>query len=222
MHRCNALRCKPCSSTCASCRAAADWASQGNRVYPFHLGDLNIATPENIVEAAVRACRDPKHHKYSPAAGLPELREAIEMARRYSKPIMPGALTPTEVLTAWEAGADFVKVFPAGNMGGPKYIKALKGPLPQVEMIPTGGVNLETAGEFLKDAIKAKADVFLTGEMRFHDYLHAEAEGIALLLPGHYATERPAVEQLALRLARDVPGVAVTASEREHDPVSWV
>ena len=78
------------------------------------------------------------------------------------------------------------------------------------------------AGEFLKDAIKAKADVFLTGEMRFHDYLHAEAEGIALLLPGHYATERPAVEQLALRLARDFPGVAVTASEREHDPVSWV
>ena len=72
------------------------------------------------------------------------------MVRRYSKVICCGALTPTEVLTAWEAGADVVKIFPANMVGGPKYIKALKGPLPQVEMIPTGGVNLETAGEFLK------------------------------------------------------------------------
>ncbi len=78
------------------------------------------------------------------------------------------------------------------------------------------------AGEFLKDAIKAKADVFLTGELRFHDYLHAEAEGVALLLPGHYATERPAVEALAARLAKDFPGVTVTASIRERDPVTWV
>ena len=74
----------------------------------------------------------------------------IEMARRYSKVICTGALTPTEVLTAWEAGSDIVKVFPAGAVGGPKYIKALKGPLPHIEMVPTGGVNLETAGEFLK------------------------------------------------------------------------
>jgi 2-dehydro-3-deoxyphosphogluconate aldolase/(4S)-4-hydroxy-2-oxoglutarate aldolase len=74
----------------------------------------------------------------------------IEIAKRYSKVICPGALTPTEVLTAWEAGADIVKIFPCGNVGGPKYIKALKGPFAQIEMIPTGGVNLETAGEFLK------------------------------------------------------------------------
>jgi 2-dehydro-3-deoxyphosphogluconate aldolase/(4S)-4-hydroxy-2-oxoglutarate aldolase len=74
----------------------------------------------------------------------------IEVAKRYSKVICPGALTPTEVLTAWEAGADVVKIFPAGNVGGPKYIKALRGPFPHIEMIPTGGVNLETAGEFLK------------------------------------------------------------------------
>lgn len=81
----------------------------------------------------------------------PALRvSTIEMAHRYDKAIMPGALTPTEVLTAWEAGADVVKVFPCGNVGGPKYIKALKGPLPQVEMAPTGGVNLETVPEFLK------------------------------------------------------------------------
>ena len=81
----------------------------------------------------------------------PSLRAStIEMAKRYSKVISPGALTPTEVLAAWEAGADAVKVFPCGNVGGAKYIKALKGPFPQIEMIPTGGVNLETIGEFLK------------------------------------------------------------------------
>jgi 2-dehydro-3-deoxyphosphogluconate aldolase/(4S)-4-hydroxy-2-oxoglutarate aldolase len=81
----------------------------------------------------------------------PALRlSTIEICRRYSKVICPGALTPTEVLTAWESGADIVKVFPCGNVGGPKYIKALKGPLPHIEMIPTGGVNLETTGEFLK------------------------------------------------------------------------
>ena len=81
----------------------------------------------------------------------PSLRlSTIEMVKRYSKVICPGALTPTEVVTAWEAGADIVKIFPCGNVGGPKYIKALRGPFPHIEMIPTGGVNLETAGEFLK------------------------------------------------------------------------
>lgn len=81
----------------------------------------------------------------------PSLKPAtIEMAKRYSKVVCPGALTPTEVLTAWEAGADAVKIFPCGNVGGAKYIKALKGPFPQIEMIPTGGVNLETVGDFLK------------------------------------------------------------------------
>jgi len=81
----------------------------------------------------------------------PSLRlSVIEMAKRYSKAVFPGSLTPTEVLTAWEAGADAVKIFPCGNVGGAKYIKALKGPFPQIEMVPTGGVNLETAGDFLK------------------------------------------------------------------------
>jgi 2-dehydro-3-deoxyphosphogluconate aldolase / (4S)-4-hydroxy-2-oxoglutarate aldolase len=72
----------------------------------------------------------------------------IEMCRRYSKLSMPGALTATEVLTAWEAGADIVKIFPS-ELTGPKYIKALKAPLPQIRMMPTGGVNLDTAEEFL-------------------------------------------------------------------------
>ena len=64
--------------------------------------------------------------------------------------VMPGALTPTEVVTAWNAGADFVKVFPAGSVGGASYIKSLKAPLPQIELIPTGGVTLQTAAAFIK------------------------------------------------------------------------
>jgi len=74
----------------------------------------------------------------------------IEICHRYSKVIMPGALTPTEVQTAWEAGADLVKIFPCGNLGGPKYIRAMKAPFPQIEMVPTGGVTLETTAEFLR------------------------------------------------------------------------
>jgi 2-dehydro-3-deoxyphosphogluconate aldolase/(4S)-4-hydroxy-2-oxoglutarate aldolase len=73
----------------------------------------------------------------------------IELCHRYAIPVFPGALTPTEVLTAWEAGADAVKVFPCGSMGGASYLKSLKAPLPQVELIPTGGVSLSTAAEFL-------------------------------------------------------------------------
>ena len=63
---------------------------------------------------------------------------------------MAGALTPTEVITAWKAGCDFVKVFPCGNVGGPSYIKALKASLPQIPMVPTGGVSLATAAQFLQ------------------------------------------------------------------------
>lgn len=73
----------------------------------------------------------------------------IELCRRYDKLVMPGALTPTEVITAWQAGADIVKVFPS-DLTGPAYLKALHGPLPQVRLMPTGGVNLETAAEFLR------------------------------------------------------------------------
>jgi 2-dehydro-3-deoxyphosphogluconate aldolase/(4S)-4-hydroxy-2-oxoglutarate aldolase len=73
----------------------------------------------------------------------------IEMCRRYSKPALPGALTPTEVVAAWEAGADVVKIFPS-DLTGPAYIKALHGPLPHIRLMPTGGVNLQTALDFLK------------------------------------------------------------------------
>lgn len=76
--------------------------------------------------------------------------ETVKLANRTGTPIMAGALTPTEIITAWNAGSDFVKVFPCGAVGGAKYIKALKGPLPNIPMVPTGGVNLETAAEFIQ------------------------------------------------------------------------
>ncbi|MEO2089730.1 MAG: Nif3-like dinuclear metal center hexameric protein, partial [Gemmataceae bacterium] len=78
------------------------------------------------------------------------------------------------------------------------------------------------AGEFLQDAIRAKADVFVTGEVRFHDCLAAQAAGVGLVLPGHYASERPAVETLADRLGQEFPGVSVWASHRERDPLTTV
>ncbi|MCP4645648.1 MAG: bifunctional 4-hydroxy-2-oxoglutarate aldolase/2-dehydro-3-deoxy-phosphogluconate aldolase, partial [bacterium] len=80
----------------------------------------------------------------------------IQMARRYGKPVCCGAYTPTEILTAWDHGADFVKVFPA-SVGGPGYIKAIKGPLPQIPLVPTGGVELDNIGEFLAAGASALA-----------------------------------------------------------------
>ena len=82
----------------------------------------------------------------SPALNL----ETIACCQKHDVVVMPGALTPTEVVQAWTAGADFVKVFPAGAVGGPSYLKALKAPLPQIELVPTGGVSLKTAADFIK------------------------------------------------------------------------
>jgi 2-dehydro-3-deoxyphosphogluconate aldolase/(4S)-4-hydroxy-2-oxoglutarate aldolase len=82
----------------------------------------------------------------SPALNI----KTIELCHRYGVAVLPGALTPTEIVTAWEAGADVVKVFPASSLGGAKYLKSVKAPLPQVELIPTGGVSLATAAEFLE------------------------------------------------------------------------
>ena len=82
----------------------------------------------------------------SPALNL----ATIARCKDHDIAVMPGALTPTEVVQAWNAGADFVKVFPAGAVGGPSYLKALKAPLPQIELVPTGGVSLKTAADFIK------------------------------------------------------------------------
>ena len=75
--------------------------------------------------------------------------KTIAICKRYSVPVMPGAYTPTEVLTAWQAGADMVKIFPA-SVGGPGFIKALKGPLPQIKLVPVGGVSLDNTADFIR------------------------------------------------------------------------
>lgn len=113
----------------------------------------------------------------SPGLDLP----TIAFAAKERVLMMAGALTPTEVLTAWKAGSDLVKIFPCAQVGGAAYVKALKGPLPQIPLVPTGGVNLSTAGEFiragaaalgvggelvLKEAVKARRPEAITETAR--------------------------------------------------------
>jgi len=109
--------------------------------------DVLIGAGTVLHPEAARRCLDAgAQFLVSPGLHL----KTVELAVREGKLIMAGALTPTEVITAWDAGADFVKIFPCGQVGGAKYIKALKGPLPQIPLVPTGGVNLNTAAEFIE------------------------------------------------------------------------
>jgi len=89
----------------------------------------------------------------TPSLELP----VIRTARKAKRVCIPGALTPTEILAAWRAGADLVKVFPCGPVGGPAYIKAIRGPLPDIPLVPTGGVNLETTPAFMRAGAAAVA-----------------------------------------------------------------
>ena len=96
----------------------------------------------------------------------------ISCCRTYGVPVLAGALTPTEVVRAWRAGSDLVKVFPCGALGGASYIRALKAPLPQIELVPTGGVSLETAAEFISagaSAVGAGADLVDLKKIRAGD-----------------------------------------------------
>ncbi len=110
----------------------------GNQVL---IGAGTVLDPEtalNCIEAGAKFV-------VSPALNL----ETIELCNRERILIFPGALTPTEVVTAWNAGADAVKVFPCSAVGGPTYLRALKAPLPQIRLVPTGGVSLTTAKDFI-------------------------------------------------------------------------
>lgn len=110
----------------------------GNRIL---LGAGTVLDPESARAALLAGAE----FIVSPSVNV----DVIRMCRRYDKVVMPGAFTPTEVVAAWEAGADVVKVFPA-DVAGPPYLKALHGPLPQVRLLPTGGVDLSTLPAFLK------------------------------------------------------------------------
>jgi len=99
---------------------------------------LDAGTAQLCIDAGARFI-------VSPALDIP----TIQLCRRLEVPVFPGALTPTEVVAAWRAGANAVKVFPANAVGGATYLKSLKAPLPQIELLPTGGVNLKTAADFI-------------------------------------------------------------------------
>lgn len=105
---------------------------------------LDAATAQQCIDAGAEFL-------VSPGFDLP----TVNLAKRLGKVMMAGALTPTEVITAWKAGSDFVKIFPCGTVGGANYIRALKTPLPHIPMIPTGGVNLKTAAEFIQAGAEA-------------------------------------------------------------------
>jgi 2-dehydro-3-deoxyphosphogluconate aldolase/(4S)-4-hydroxy-2-oxoglutarate aldolase len=113
-------------------------AALGDRVL---LGAGTILDPETARAALLAGAE----YVVAPSLNV----EVIRVCRRYGKLVMPGAFTPTEILTAWEAGADIVKVFPADVLG-PAFFKAVRAPLPQVRLMPTGGVDLKTAADFLR------------------------------------------------------------------------
>jgi 2-dehydro-3-deoxyphosphogluconate aldolase/(4S)-4-hydroxy-2-oxoglutarate aldolase len=130
-------------------------------------GDEAIVGAGTVLDPqTAKACIDAgARFVVSPALNL----ETIAYCRQQEVAIMPGALTPTEVVTAWNAGADMVKVFPAGSVGGASYIKSLKAPLPQIELVPTGGVTLQTAASFIKAgaaAIGVGADLVAISAIR--------------------------------------------------------
>jgi 2-dehydro-3-deoxyphosphogluconate aldolase/(4S)-4-hydroxy-2-oxoglutarate aldolase len=111
----------------------------GNKVLVGTGTVLNAEMVDDAVEAGSEFIVSPGYSK-----------ELIKAAQKHSKPCIPGAMTPTEILDAHNLGADAVKVFPCGNLGGAAYIRAVRAPLPQIPLVPTGGVNLETAGPLLE------------------------------------------------------------------------
>jgi len=136
----------------------------------------------------------------SPGLSLP----VIAIARARGKLVIPGALTPTELMAAQEAGATLVKIFPCGNVGGAKYLKALKGPFPDAQLIPTGGVNLTNAAEFIA------AGAFALG-------VGSELVSAAALRDGNSAKIIQAARELvnAVRAARNLPEKTTAQQVRE-------
>jgi dinuclear metal center YbgI/SA1388 family protein len=167
---------------------------------------LEVVCPESSVEAVVAAMR--KAHSYEePAFDVYPLRPAASKFGEGRIGRLPEPVPLGEFAKAVKAALGAGMVQTVGDME-----KAVG----RVAIVCGAG------GEFLHDAVRARADVFLTGEMRFHDYLGAQAQELALVLPGHYATERFGVEELAERLTGQWKDVEVWASRGERDPVMWV
>ena len=167
---------------------------------------LEVICPEKSVESVVAALR--RAHSYEePAYDVYPLRPAEGKSGegRVGRLPQPASL------------ADLAKGVKRISRNG--LVQMVGDPARPVQRV---AIACGAGGEFLSDAVRIRADVLLTGEMRFHDYLTAEAEGLSVLLPGHYASERPGVEVLAERLQQQWPDVTVWASRCERDPVTWV
>jgi dinuclear metal center YbgI/SA1388 family protein len=163
---------------------------------------LEVVVPEAMVAAAVRAMRQ-AHSYEEPAFDIYQLKAGLSGGEgrigELEKPATLGELASRAQSTL---GAATVQV--VGDLS---------------RSVRRVAVACGAAGEFLSDATRGKADVFVTGELRVHDALTARAAGVGVIVPGHYATERPAVEELAAKLAADWPAVTAWASRRERDPL---
>jgi dinuclear metal center YbgI/SA1388 family protein len=164
---------------------------------------LEVVVPERLLGPVVTAMR--KAHSYEePAFDVYPLKPEISGGEgRVGELVGPATLGGLANQIKRELGAAFVQI--VGNINRP------------VQKI---AIVCGAAGEFLSDSIRANADVFITGELRFHDALIARGANIGVILPGHYATERPAVEELAVKLAADWPGITVWPSRVECDPLA--
>ena len=163
---------------------------------------LEVVVPKSRVERVVAALR--QSHRYEePAYDLYPLHNPNGTGTgRVGKLLIPQTLASLAEFTAKALSASMVQF-----VGSPE------------RSIARVAIACGAAGEYLPDAIRENVDVFLTGEVRFHDALSAESANIALILPGHYATERPAIEMLASRLQTEFPTAKVWASQRERDPL---
>jgi dinuclear metal center YbgI/SA1388 family protein len=186
--------------------AANPSIGQKGRREEVHEWRLEAVCPASRVEAVVAAIRG-AHSYEEPAFDIYPLHAPLSGRGEGRLGSLPNAQPLGElaatVKTALPSG-------PVQIIGDPQQ------PVQRVAIVCGAG------GEMLADAVRGRADVLLTGEMRFHDYLHARAQGLALILPGHYATERCGIEDLAERLRGHFPQLLVWASTRESDPVHWV
>jgi 2-dehydro-3-deoxyphosphogluconate aldolase/(4S)-4-hydroxy-2-oxoglutarate aldolase len=134
----------------------------------YRFSDMVVGAGTILDDELARQCVDAGARFLTSPGFIPEV---IDYARKVDVAVLPGALTPTEIIAAWKAGADFVKIFPTGHVGGIKYVRALKVPLPQVPLIATGGVNQSNAAEFIlagADAIGIGGELLPTEALHFH------------------------------------------------------
>ncbi len=167
---------------------------------------LEAVCPEDRVEPVLSALR--RAHSYEePAYDVYPLRPTRSGAGEGRLGRLPRPTPLGELARALKTGLNVPAVQAVGDLS---------------QTVERVAVVCGAGGELLSDALRARADVLVTGELRFHDYLNAQAHDLALLLPGHYATERFGVEELAARLQQQWPELEVWASRRERDPVQWI